>query len=317
MKEYMIRSDLANESLDELKENKHYQREEINQDGINIETFHILQEHPSISQKKGIYTEISFEDYHNSSISKQLTNTIKKLVGNNNPRIFIVGLGNQYLTSDAIGPRTLRDIRVTHYMEQLQRNENHYYDTLALIPGVTIQTGMESCDIIKSIVDQEKIDLVIVIDALCAKDYKKLCHVIQVNNVGIHPGHGIGNKRKAIDEKTIGAKVIAIGVPTVIYASSLVKQVIDTSYCYFGDQLKPENILKVGQRKKYEGELSNQQKELMFGQIGKLEGEKLEKLFQEILVPIGQNLVLSDKQIDEQCEIMSKIISEAINQLRC
>lgn len=317
MKQYTNRSDLANESLEELIENKHYKREEIEIGAVKIETFHILSEHPSISQKKGMYTEMTFEDYDDPNIQKQLTKIVKNLIPTHNPRILVVGLGNRYLTSDAIGPRCIRDIRASHYMIEQDRKELGYYDILALAPGVLLQTGMESSDVVKAIVKQEKIDVVIVIDALCAKDYKKLCHVMQINNVGIHPGHGVGNKRQAIDEKTVGAKVIAIGVPTVIYASSLVKQVIDTSVQYFADQLKQENKLKVGYRKGYEGDLTSEQREIMLGQLGTLQGDRLELLFQEILVPIGQNLVLSDKQIDEQCEIMSKIISIGINELRC
>ena len=146
---------------------------------------------------------------------------------------------------------------------------------------------METSEIVKAIVDKENIDLVIVVDALCAKNYRKLAHVIQINDVGINPGSGIGNYRQAINEQTMGTKVIAIGIPTVIYASSLVSDV-----------------------------LNQQKKELTFGQIGKLNDNELEMLFNEVLDPIDCNFVLSDKQIDEQCEIMSKIISKSINSLR-
>lgn len=91
---------------------------------------------------------------------------------NEYPRILVTGLGNPYLTSDAIGPRTLRDIRVTHYLDDSLKLENHYYDILSLTPGVMYQTGVETVEVIQAMVDQFQIDLVIVIDALCAKIIK-------------------------------------------------------------------------------------------------------------------------------------------------
>ena len=114
----------------------------------------------------------------------------------------------------------------------------------------------------------------------------------------------------------MGAKVIAIGIPTVIYASSLVSDVLNYTLDYFGDSLNPISKLKVGKRERYHGSLNEQQKEMMLGQLGKLDDSELELLFNEILNPIDCNFVLSDKQIDEQCEIMSKIISKSINALR-
>ncbi|MFR0830605.1 MAG: GPR endopeptidase, partial [Thomasclavelia sp.] len=232
------------------------------------------------------------------------------------PKILMVGLGNRFLTNDAIGPRVLRDLKITHYLDDEDKLLNHYYDILAIAPGVKVQTGMESSEIVKALVDREKIDLVIVVDALCAKNYHKLAHVIQINDVGISPGSGIGNHRKAITKETIGANVIAIGVPTVIYASSLVRDVLNYTMEYFGDSLNSVNKLKVGKRDSYKGSLNESQKEMMLGQIGKLNSNELDLLFNEVLNPIDCNFVLSDKQIDEQCEVMSKIISKSINALR-
>ncbi len=318
MKKADLHSDLAHESIEELVENTHYKRTEKHFQNTKIETYTILKEHPSISQKVGTYVEIQFEDYQNiESISNSLQDELKQFLEPfNYPRILIVGLGNQYLTSDAIGPRTIRDIRVSHYMDIEDCLQSGYYDISALAPGVMVQTGMESSDIIKAIVKNQNIDLVIAIDALCARDYHKLCRVIQINNVGIVPGSGIGNHRKEITKNSLGIDVIAVGVPTVIYASSIVQEAMMTTIDYFGDQLNMENILKIGKRTSYSGSLTKQQKEMMLGHIGTLEKHELEALFQEVLTPIGRNFVLSDKKIDEQCEIISKIISKSINDLR-
>ncbi|MFV0395166.1 MAG: GPR endopeptidase [Coprobacillaceae bacterium] len=318
MKREDIRSDLAVESLEELTEGSHYHRKRYVEDEVEVEIYEILKKHPSINQDVGTYVEITFEDYlQQEAIIKQVAKVLNGFINQlHYPRILIVGLGNQYLTSDAIGPRSVRDIRVTHFMDDEEKLEKRYLDVLALAPGVMVQTGMESSDIIKAVVDKENIELVIVIDALCAKNYSKLSHVIQVNNVGLNPGGGIGNHRKGINKEILGIDVIAIGVPTVIYASSLVNQVLNTTLDYFGDSINPENKLKVGRRKRYVGKLSKQQKTAMLGELGSLDEQQMETLFNEVLNPIGSNYVLSDKQIDEQCEVVSKIIAKSINSLR-
>lgn len=313
-----IRSDLAGESLDQLESGKHYNKEEYANDGIKVEKITILKEHQSINQGIGTYIEISFKNYLNQqNIVNEVVNNLKPLIDKiDYPKILMVGLGNRFLTNDAIGPRVLRDLKITHYLDDEDKLLNHYYDILAIAPGVKVQTGMESSEIVKALVEREKIDLVIVVDALCAKNYHKLAHVIQINDVGISPGSGIGNHRKAITKETIGANVIAIGVPTVIYASSLVRDVLNYTMEYFGDSLNPVNKLKVGKRDSYKGSLNESQKEMMLGQIGKLNSNELDLLFNEVLNPIDCNFVLSDKQIDEQCEVISKIISKSINALR-
>lgn len=318
MKRQDIRSDLAVESLEELTEGTHYHRKQYVDNEVEVEIYEILKKHASINQNVGTYVEVSFPDYlEQQNIIKQVSKVLNGFINQYHyPRILIVGLGNQYLTSDAIGPRSVRDIRVTHYMDDEEKLENRYLDILALAPGVMVQTGMESSDIIKAVVDQEDIELVIVIDALCAKSYSKLSHVIQVNNVGLNPGGGIGNHRKGINKDVLGVDVIAIGVPTVIYASSLVNQVLTTTLDYFGDSINPDNKLKVGKRKRYVGNLSKQQKQTMLGELGNLNEQQLEMLFNEVLNPIESNYVLSDKAIDEQCEIISKIIAKSINCLR-
>ena len=297
MNKYNTHSDLAKESLELLKEGKHYKRFIEKMDNFSIETYEFLEDTDYL--KKGKYIEIFFKESF-MSISQHVTRLLKEMIDQNDyPRILIIGLGNPYLTSDAIGPRTLRDIRVTHYL-----------------PGVMYQTGVETVEVIQAMVDQFQIDLVIAIDALCARDYQKLGHVIQINNVGIHPGSGIGNHRQAIQEETLGCPVIAIGVPTVIYASSIVRDVFQLMKDYFGDALDIKNKLKIGKRKKYEGELSASQQQYLLGHVGSLEQEELESLLYEILTPVDRNFVMSDKQIDETVEKVSAILSKALNDLR-
>lgn len=314
MDEKNMHSDLANETVDALQEGNHYQKHLEHYDDLTIEHYQIFKSHHRIHQ--GNYYEFFFENYHNPCIIDKLKEKIELLIHDiDYPTILVVGLGNSYLTSDAIGPRSLRDIRITHYLDDSIKLVNSYFDIMAIVPGVMYQTGMETVDIIKAIVDEYDIDIVIAIDALCANDYQKLGHVIQLNDTGIHPGSGIGNHRKAINEDILGCKVIAIGVPTVIYASSLMKDTLQLIKDYFGDSLNPASRLKVGKRQ-YQGSLSKEQEQSLLGYIGSLNEEELQSLLFEVLDPVDRNYVMSDKQIDEHVEMLSAIISQSLNNLR-
>lgn len=307
-------TDLAKESLDNLIEGTHYSKEIIKEDDYLIETYQIKEDNKYL--KKGKYIEIYFKQ-HTLSIYNPIKNILKKMIDEQNyPRILIIGLGNNNLTSDAIGPRVINEIKTTHYLDDSIKLENNYYDILAFIPGVMYQTGVETMDTIKALVDKFQIDLVIAIDALCTKDYQKLGHVIQINDVGIHPGSGIGNHRKALNKASLECKVIAIGIPTVIYASAIVSDILLLIKDYFGDALNKKNILKIGKKKEYIGTLNKKQSKQLLGELGMLNNLQLQYLLEEVLNPIDQNYIMSDKQIDEQVSMLSSLLAKIINDLR-
>lgn len=321
MQKYYTRSDLAIESLSQAKEKEDYQRTVKNIDSIQIETFEILRKNELYPHEIGKYVELSFNDYEaKEEIIKQCTKQIKEFICDSvnkiDPLIMIVGLGNDTLTSDAIGPRSLKHIRATHHLELVQRHENQYYDIICITPNVMAKSGVETADYLKALKDEFEPDLMIVIDALCAKSYEKICRVIQMNNVGIYPGSGIGNHRKAITKVTMDIPIIAIGVPTVIHVSSLISEVFRIMEGYFHESLQPSSSLKVSKRKKYNGTLSQDQKELIMGELGKLNENQRQQLFFEILTPLENQMILCDKQIDFDLEMLSKILSRSINDLR-
>lgn len=321
MQKYYTRSDLANESLEKAKEKEDYQRTVKEIDHVKIETFEILRRNDLYPHEIGKYIELSFKDYDEiDSIIQQSTLQIKQLIQESvskiDPLVMIIGLGNDTLTSDAIGPRSLKYIRATHHIELSVRHENQYYDTICITPNVMAKSGMETADYIRALKEELKPDLLIVIDALCARSYEKICRVIQMNNVGIYPGSGIGNHRKAITKVTMDIPVIAIGVPTVIHVSSLVNEVFCLMEGYFHESMSPSHSLKVGKRKKYSGKLTEGQREMIMGELGKLNEENRQKLFYEILSPLENQMVLCDKQIDFDLEMISKILSKSINDLR-
>ncbi len=321
MKKYYTRSDLANESLAFATQDKDYKHEEKKDGNITIEKFEILQQSDLYPHEVGHYVEISFPDYQEMSIitkhfEKQLSTFIKEMTNQIDPLILIVGLGNETLTSDAVGPRTLKHVRATHHYPLDERHQNQYYDTICLSPGVMAHTGMETADIVHCLVEEFQPDLIIVVDALCAQSYEKVCRVIQMNNVGIYPGSGIGNHRKSITESSMGIPVIAIGIPTVIHVSSLVSDVYNLLEGYFKESMNPSSALKVGKRKRYEGKLNEVQRQMILGEIGQLDEQKRIQLLREVLDPIDTQFVMSDKQIDFDIEMLSKMLSSSLNALR-
>ena len=135
----------------------------------------------------------------------------------------VVGLGNGKITPDALGTRVIDYLMVTHHIKRYMKDilSDNISNVCAIVPGVLGTTGIETVDIIKSITEKIKPQLVIVIDALAAADIRRVSTTVQIADTGIQPGAGVGNNRECINEDVLGVKVIAIGVPTVIDAASI------------------------------------------------------------------------------------------------
>lgn len=176
----------------------------------------------------GQYYNLDNVDYYNkdkeaikiiAGIISDIINEIKNIKD-----ILVVGLGNMSITPDSLGPLAINKIEVNRHKE----NENKYLVS-AITPGVMGQTGMESSEIVKAIVDDFKPNLVIVIDALACSDPNRMCHSIQLSTAGINPGAGVGNNRKKLSKETLGVDVLAIGIPTVCDINIFSKEV-DNNY---------------------------------------------------------------------------------------
>ena len=139
--------------------------------------------------------------------------------------VFVAGLGNAELTADAIGPKTVGRLTATRH---LREHEARLYRELgccalsAIAPGVLGQTGIETLALLQGAIEHVGPDLVVVIDALAARSCERLASTVQITDVGIHPGSGVGNHRAAIDQKSLGVPVIVLGVPTVVNSATLV-----------------------------------------------------------------------------------------------
>ncbi|MDE7106199.1 MAG: GPR endopeptidase [Anaeroplasmataceae bacterium] len=177
-----------------------------------------------IQKKEGIYYTIDHLDYRMKpkEIIKLLEATLYDYLVQLNLKeksnVLIVGLGNDFVTPDALGPLVINKIEVNRHLE----NHPDYYSVSALCPSVMGKTGMESKDIVQAIVDDFHPDLVMVIDALACRDASRMCNSIQISTAGINPGSGIYNFRREISKETLGVDVLAIGIPTVSDIDSFV-----------------------------------------------------------------------------------------------
>ena len=136
-------------------------------------------------------------------------------------RLLVVGLGNRELTPDSVGPRTAEMVNATMHIKEYDERAFSALECseIAVVsPGVSAESGLDSALLVESVCDLISPDAVIAIDSLAARSEERLGRTIQLSDTGIFPGSGIGNPRSAITEKTVGAPVIAIGVPTVIDA---------------------------------------------------------------------------------------------------
>ncbi len=208
--------------------------------------------------------------------------------------VLVVGLGNRNATPDALGPRVATKVVVTRHIEDKLpwQIDNSVCELSAITPGVMGITGIETSEIISGVVEKIKPDYVLVVDALGARNAGRVNTTIQINNTGIEPGAGIGNKRKAITQENIGCPVIAIGVPTVVDAATLVSDMMD--------------IL-------IESMLGETQDQAFYEMLERLSKQEKYLLVKEVLYPHIGNMFVTPKEIDEVIEYLSTIIANGIN----
>ena len=316
VEKYNIRTDLALEEKERFEsdqvevqgvvlEEEYDKEREIRVTTVRIETengaktmgkpvgTYLTIEAPNLSSPdEGIYREVSEE------LAKYLIEVMKKIIpeSEHDKEVLVIGLGNRQATPDALGPYVADNLNVTRHIVK----EYGKYAALeemncvvsAIVPGVMAQTGMETAEIIKGVVRETKPDLLIVIDALAARNSRRLNRTIQIADTGINPGSGVGNYRNAITKETIGVPVIAIGVPTVVDAVTIVS---DTMENLLSALETSESLKGVG---------------LVLG--GYSEAEKYE-LIKELIAPNLNSMFMTPKDIDETVKRLSYTISEGLN----
>jgi spore protease len=172
-----------------------------------------------------------------------VSNELKRLIKfHSKLKVLIIGLGNDKVTPDSLGPYTVSKVKVTrHYFLMYDAEEDSDMSCVSgFIPGVMGSTGMETADLIKSAAKIAKPEVIIAIDSLAARNVNRISTTIQISDTGISPGAGTGNMRKQLTEKTLGTKVIAIGVPTVIDSKTLI---LDNLINYLKDPYGAEKYI--------------------------------------------------------------------------
>lgn len=329
LSKYNVHTDLAIDNINLL--NEHIKTiEEIN-DNVKVTKINLDDiESKKINKKKGIYTTIEFKDitdFQNREIvGKILQTEIEKILKYKNidkmDKGLIVGLGNPKSTPDALGSLTINNILVTRHLFLLNTKVKKGIKNIsAFTPGVMGETGIETKDLIESIINIVKPSFLIVIDSLKASSVDRVNKTIQITDTGIHPGSGVGNTRKEISEQTLKIPVIAIGVPTVVDVSTIVSDTIDMllNHLSYIKNNFAKNKLIVKQFSNYKDKIKNsnnlteEEKKYLLGALGELDEDKKRALFEEVLNRFNYNLIVTPKEIDYLIEKLSDIISSALN----
>ena len=324
LSKYNLRTDLLVETIKD-DENIKFDVQTI--DEVKITRVFINEENEKkIGKKSGNYITIEFNDvtdYTNKEkvkkiFSEELKKLIKKLKIKEDAYCLIVGLGNDKSTPDSLGPLSINNIIVTSHLFELE-NIKGFMKVSAINPGVMGQTGIETSDIILSIVEKIKPDFLIVIDSLASGSIERVNKTIQMTDTGIHPGSGIGNSRKEISKEKINIPVIAIGIPTVVDANVIVSDTINYMYKHYAynkefmknpmSKLTTSNVNYL----KKDVTIDESDKKNLFGIIGTLSNNEFKELIYEVLTPIGYNMMVTPKEIDFVIEKLSDIIGNGIN----
>ena len=244
----------------------------------------------AVGKKKGSYVTLEAAELAmgnteiDEACSKQLAEEIKHMAGSAaDALVLVVGLGNHMVTPDALGPAVCDKVFVSRHIHEYAPNaiDARIGNVSAISPGVLGITGVETGEIIEGVVKRIRPALIIAIDSLASMSIDRIRTTIQVADTGISPGAGIGNKRKAIDRETLGVPVLAIGVPLVVYASTIAQQLVD--------------------------EAMNK------GPVDIVLQEKMQRALGGIKDVEGADMIVTPKEIDKVVEDLSRILADGLN----
>lgn len=344
--QFQIRTDLAVEAKDMVSDQK--DQGSSNREGVRVQekkeaedikvTYVEVDENGAeqIGKKPGSYITIESQGirkhdtslmHHTASVvARELEELLIKCNVATDATCLVVGLGNDNVTPDALGPMVVHKLLVTNHMFELQPEtvDEGFRPVSALTPGVMGVTGIETSDIIVGVIEKVKPDFVIAVDALASRSIDRVNSTIQISNTGIHPGSGVGNKRKELSKETLGIPVISLGIPTVVDAVTITSDTIDYMLKHFGrewdEREKPSKSLTpagmdFGERKELTEEdlPSEEQRKAVMGMIGGLSAQEKRALIQEVLTPIGHNLMVTPKEVDGFMKDMAHVVASGLN----
>lgn len=309
-----FKTDMADERVDTYKRVNNLTEidgvkvESKNDEIVTTTTVDVLNENgaTALSKEIGKYITMEIKDIKyleekdKNKIINTLSNEIKNLIGEDKTKsILVVGLGNIYVTPDSLGPKVVQSVDITRHLINFAKDlvEPDTRSVSALSPGVLGTTGIETSEIITSVCNEVKPDIVIAIDSLASSSINRLGTTIQLSNTGITPGAGVRNKREGINQNTLNVPVIAIGVPTVVDMATITSEAID-------------KMVEVTKQKIENGDNS----------VNKEQIEKVINIFNDdnkynmIANALDtDNFIVTPKEIDDVIQIVSDLISSGIN----
>ncbi|KNF09367.1 germination protease Gpr [Gottschalkia purinilytica] len=306
---FQVRTDLAVEARELYKESNNMEVsgvevEKKEEENYSITRVKVLNESGAEKMGKpiGIYTTIEVPALKKADqdlkdeISKVLSKELKEIIKpDKQTKSLVVGLGNWNVTPDALGPKVIEKVYVTrHFFKAYEKTEDETMSNVSAIsPGVMGLTGIETSETIKGIVEKTNPDVVVAIDALASRKMDRVSTTIQITDTGISPGSGVGNQRKTLNKEYLGVPVIAIGIPTVVDAATMVSDTMD---------------LIIGSMKK-QSEAGTQFYEI----LEQLNSQDKYELIKEVLTPFMPNIVVTPKEIDDMINDLSQVVANAIN----
>lgn len=309
-----FKTDMADERVDTYKRVNNLTEidgvkvESKNDEIVTTTTVDVLNENgaTALSKEIGKYITMEIKDIKyleekdKNKIINTLSNEIKNLIGEDKTKsILVVGLGNIYVTPDSLGPKVVQTVDITRHLINFAKDlvEPDTRSVSALSPGVLGTTGIETSEIITSVCNEVKPDIVIAIDSLASSSINRLGTTIQLSNTGITPGAGVRNKREGINQNTLNVPVIAIGVPTVVDMATITSEAID-------------KMVEVTKQKIENGDNS----------VNKEQIEKVINIFNDdnkynmiANVLDTDNFIVTPKEIDDVIQNVSDLISGGIN----
>ncbi len=273
-------------------------------EGIHVVRVSVVDEtgEESLGKPCGKYITVDIEDNGNpeqeqyEAACRVCARELAELIGEKTDgTVLVAGLGNRNITADAVGPKCVQSVLITRHLLEYMPEEidQRLRSVCAVAPGVLGITGIETGEIIKGLVEKINPSLVIVIDALCSRRMERINRTIQMTDTGITPGAGVGNKRMAINQETLGIPVIAIGVPTVVDAATIAGDTID---------LLIENL-----------RANAEENQNLYKMLSVLAEEDKYSMIKQVLTPACGDYIVTLKEVDTLVEKVADIIANSIN----
>lgn len=294
-------TDLAVEMKEEVEQKQELMGVEVSTKkhsyyGITETRIQIVDERgeAALGKPVGNYVTLEVEKLYREPVQKKIAKIICEVIDHlsqSAQNILVAGLGNRSVTPDAIGPAVIEHLQITRHLFQcgyVKSDALNMKVVSAIAPGVMAQTGMETVEVLQGIIEKTHPQVVVVVDALAARSSNRLNRTIQLCDTGISPGAGVGNNRQKMNEETLGVKVIAIGVPTVIAVPTIISDAMQQLLFLLGAE--------------HAGKL-----------VEELSYDEQYQLAEELVKPYFTDMFVTPKNIDEEVMMMSECIAQGIN----